>query len=46
MKQYNDIKSKYPATILWGRVGDFYETFGELPTKYHLELSFKLQKSI
>ena len=29
MKQYNDIKSKYPHTILLFRVGDFYETFGE-----------------
>ena len=29
MKQYNDIKSKYPDTILLFRVGDFYETFGE-----------------
>ena len=29
MKQYNDIKSKYPNTILLFRVGDLYETFGE-----------------
>ena len=29
MKQYRDIKSKYPNTILLFRVGDFYETFGE-----------------
>ena len=29
MKQYNDIKSKYPDTILLFRVGDFYETFGK-----------------
>ena len=29
MKQYNDIKSKYPNTILLFRVGDFYETFGK-----------------
>ena len=28
MKQYNDIKSKYPDAILLFRVGDFYETFG------------------
>ena len=27
MKQYNDIKSKYPNTILLFRVGDFYEKF-------------------
>ncbi len=29
MKQYNQIKSKYPGAILLFRVGDFYETFGE-----------------
>ena len=29
MKQYNDIKGKYPDAILLFRVGDFYETFGE-----------------
>ena len=29
MKQYNEIKSKYPDAILLFRVGDFYETFGE-----------------
>ncbi|MTG97118.1 MULTISPECIES: DNA mismatch repair protein MutS [Myroides] len=29
MKQYNDIKSKYPDACLLFRVGDFYETFGE-----------------
>ena len=29
MKQYNEIKSQYPDTILLFRVGDFYETFGE-----------------
>jgi len=28
MKQYNDIKKKYPDAILLFRVGDFYETFG------------------
>lgn len=27
MKQYNEIKAKYPDTILLFRVGDFYETF-------------------
>ncbi|MCQ2974742.1 MAG: DNA mismatch repair protein MutS [Bacteroidales bacterium] len=27
MKQYNEIKSKYPDAILLFRVGDFYETF-------------------
>lgn len=29
MKQYNQIKSKYPDAMLLFRVGDFYETFGE-----------------
>lgn len=29
MKQYNDIKAKYPDACLLFRVGDFYETFGE-----------------
>ena len=29
MKQYFQVKSKYPDAILLFRVGDFYETFGE-----------------
>ncbi len=29
MKQYNDIKKKYPDACLLFRVGDFYETFGQ-----------------
>ena len=29
MKQYNDIKQKYPDACLLFRVGDFYETIGE-----------------
>ncbi|XLS29872.1 DNA mismatch repair protein MutS [Flavobacteriaceae bacterium M23B6Z8] len=29
MKQYNQIKHKYPDALLLFRVGDFYETFGE-----------------
>ena len=29
MRQYNEIKSKYPDAILLFRVGDFYETFGK-----------------
>lgn len=28
MKQYNQIKAKYPGAMLLFRVGDFYETFG------------------
>ncbi|MEN0050036.1 MAG: DNA mismatch repair protein MutS [Bacteroidota bacterium] len=29
MRQYFDLKAKYPKAILLFRVGDFYETFGE-----------------
>jgi DNA mismatch repair protein MutS len=29
MKQYNEVKGKYPDAVLLFRVGDFYETFGE-----------------
>jgi DNA mismatch repair protein MutS len=29
MKQYWEIKNKYPDTIILFRVGDFYETFGD-----------------
>ena len=29
MKQYMEIKEKYPDSILLFRVGDFYETFHE-----------------
>lgn len=29
MKQYLEIKARYPGAILLFRVGDFYETFGE-----------------
>jgi len=28
MRQYNEIKSRYPDALLLFRVGDFYETFG------------------
>jgi DNA mismatch repair protein MutS len=28
MKQYNSIKAKYPETVLFFRMGDFFETFG------------------
>ena len=27
MRQYREIKNKYPDTILFFRIGDFYETF-------------------
>ncbi len=29
MKQYNRMRSEYPGTILFFRMGDFYETFGD-----------------
>lgn len=29
MKQYNQIKAKFPEALLLFRVGDFYETFGQ-----------------
>lgn len=29
MKQYNRIKEEYPGTVLFFRMGDFYETFGD-----------------
>ncbi len=29
MRQYANIKGKYPDALLLFRVGDFYETFGE-----------------
>ena len=29
MKQYDQIKSGYPDSILLFRMGDFYETFGK-----------------
>lgn len=29
MRQYNQIKNKYPDTILFYRLGDFFETFGD-----------------
>ena len=29
MKQYKTIKSQYPGTVIFFRMGDFYETFGD-----------------
>src|ERR1043165_2279640 len=29
MKQYSSVKARYPDTILFFRMGDFFETFGE-----------------
>ncbi len=44
MKQYNDIKGKYPDAILLFRVGDFYETFGEDAIKASQILGITLTK--
>ncbi|WP_185850259.1 DNA mismatch repair protein MutS [Blattabacterium cuenoti] len=44
MKQYNDIKNKYPDTILLFQVGDFYETFGEDAIKCSELLNIVLTK--
>ncbi len=29
MRQYNEIKKRYPGSILFFRMGDFYEMFGD-----------------
>ena len=29
MKQFKTIKSQYPGTVIFFRMGDFYETFGD-----------------
>ncbi len=44
MKQYLDIKTKYPGAILLFRVGDFYETFGEDAIKTSQILGIVLTK--
>lgn len=44
MKQYNEIKAKYPDAILLFRVGDFYETFGEDAIKASQILGITLTK--
>ncbi|WP_185862021.1 DNA mismatch repair protein MutS [Blattabacterium cuenoti] len=44
IKQYNDIKTKYPDTILLFQVGDFYETFGEDAIKCSKTLNIVLTK--
>ncbi|WP_185857199.1 DNA mismatch repair protein MutS [Blattabacterium cuenoti] len=44
IKQYNDIKAKYPDTILLFQVGDFYETFGEDAIKCSQTLNIVLTK--
>jgi len=44
MKQYNEIKAKYPDAILLFRVGDFYETFGDDAIKASKVLGITLTK--
>jgi DNA mismatch repair protein MutS len=44
MKQYNQIKTKYPDALLLFRVGDFYETFGEDARKASAALGIILAK--
>lgn len=44
MKQYNEIKAKYPGALLLFRVGDFYETFGEDAVKTSEILGIVLTK--
>jgi len=44
IKQYNEIKSKYPETLLLFRVGDFYETFGDDAIKSSSILDIVLTK--
>ncbi len=44
MKQYNEIKAKYPGALLLFRVGDFYETFGEDAVKASEILGIVLTK--
>lgn len=44
MRQYNEIKAKYPDAILLFRVGDFYETFGDDAIKASKSLGIVLTK--
>ena len=44
MRQYNQIKSKYPDALLLFRVGDFYETFGDDAVKASKILGIVLTK--
>jgi len=44
MKQYNNIKAKYPKALLLFRVGDFYETFNEDAVKAAKILGIVLTK--
>jgi DNA mismatch repair protein MutS len=44
MKQYAETKEKYPGSILFFRVGDFYETFNEDAVLVSKELGITLTK--
>ena len=44
MQQYADTKQKYPGSILFFRVGDFYETFNEDAILVSKELGITLTK--
>lgn len=44
MKQFNQIKSRYPDAVLLFRVGDFYETFGDDAVKSAKVLGITLTK--
>src|SRR5687768_9246440 len=44
MKQFNQVKAKYPGAIVLFRVGDFYETFGEDAVKAAQILGIVLTK--
>ena len=44
MRQYNEIKTKYPDAMLLFRVGDFYETFNEDARKASKILGIVLTK--
>jgi len=44
MRQYREIKQKYPGTVLLFRVGDFYETFSDDAILVSKELGITLTK--
>ncbi|MFZ4544004.1 MAG: DNA mismatch repair protein MutS [Saprospiraceae bacterium] len=44
MKQYHQIKAKYPDAIMLFRIGDFYETFGEDAIRASQALGITLTK--